>query len=171
MKKYVFNLDNTLFYTDNVNNYKYKISLLTFGLDIKLVSKIKRITREVIVKKYPFISKKQLHGIINRKEKIYPQFLEQVIPNKKLLRFLNTKKARNCILWTSASKKRVISILNYFNIENKFCKLMFSKKENMRKDVEKICSFFCCEQRDLVFFENNKKVVKQLKKTNIKVVV
>ena len=170
MKKYVFDLDNTLFYTDNINNYTYKISLLKFGLDIKLVNNIKRITREIIVKKYPLISKKQLHSIIVKKEKIYPQFLEKIIPNKKLLRFLNSKGVNDCILWTSASKKRVINILRYFNIENRFCKLMFSKKENIKEDVESICSFFCCEHKSLIFFENNKKIAKQLKKININVV-
>lgn len=55
MKCYVFDLDNTLVFTDVLNNEAYNFVLKKFGLsEIRYVD---RITREIIFQKYPCIEK------------------------------------------------------------------------------------------------------------------
>ena len=55
MKKYVFDLDNTLVYSNSLNNESYNYALRLLGKSY--LTEIKRITRNVVFQKYNFLPK------------------------------------------------------------------------------------------------------------------
>ena len=55
MRYYVFDLDNTLVFTDALNNEAYNFVLKKFGLSE--IRNVERITREVVFQKYPEVEK------------------------------------------------------------------------------------------------------------------
>ena len=55
MRYYVFDLDNTLVFTDALNNEAYNFILKKFGLSE--IQNVERITREVVFQKYPEVEK------------------------------------------------------------------------------------------------------------------
>ena len=62
MKKYIYDLDNTLVYSNYLNNYSYNYALKVKG--IHPVNGYERITRDVIIKKYPELDDKLLNETI-----------------------------------------------------------------------------------------------------------
>jgi len=66
MMRHVFDLDNTLIYTDSLNNDSYNYALKKLGL--ATINDCKRITRDVILSKYPEINSFQKNEIIELKQ-------------------------------------------------------------------------------------------------------
>lgn len=148
MRYYVFDLDNTLVFTDALNNEAYNFVLKKFGLSE--IRNVERITREVVFQKYPEVEKWK-DEIIALKQNFFLNNLERTFPARELLiKLKNSEKCRN-ILWTSAEETRVIAILEYYKIAEKFRDIVFSKKADVEKDIKKICRIFECSQEDLIF--------------------
>lgn len=148
MRYYVFDLDNTLVFTDALNNEAYNFVLKKFGLSE--IRNVERITREVVFQKYPEVEKWK-DEIIALKQNFFLNNLERTFPARELLiKLKNSEKCRN-ILWTSAEETRVIAILEYYKIAEEFRDIVFSKKADVEKDIKKICRIFECSQEDLIF--------------------
>lgn len=167
MKNHVFDLDNTLIYTDSLNNESYNSALRKFGLNEITVSN--RITRDLVFNVYPKISAKKKKNIIELKQKYFLQNLTATIPNTSLINFLKTIKVEQCILWTRAEKSRVLALLEFYEIEHAFKQILHSSKANLIKDVQIICEIFGCKPEHLVFYEDNPSVINSLKLLNIEV--
>ena len=117
MRYYVFDLDNTLVFTDALNNEAYNFVLKKFGLSE--IRNVERITREVVFQKYPEVEKWK-DEIIALKQNFFLNNLERTFPARELLiKLKNSEKCRN-ILWTSAEETRVIAILEYYKIAEEF---------------------------------------------------
>ena len=136
MRYYVFDLDNTLVFTDALNNEAYNFVLKKFGLSE--IRNVGRITREVVFQKYPEIEKWK-DEIIALKQKFFLNNLERTFPAKELLiKLKNSEKCRN-ILWTSAEETRVIAILEYYKIAEKFRDIVFDALAELDKLLYAIC--------------------------------
>jgi len=79
MKRYIFDLDNTLVYTDSLNNDSYNYALKKLGL--ASINDCKRITRDVILSKYPELNSFQKNEIIELKQKYFMNNLKRTSPN------------------------------------------------------------------------------------------
>jgi len=161
MKRFVFDLDNTLIYTDLLNNGSYNYALKEFGLGI--INDSRRITRNIVFEKYANLDDDQKNQIIELKQYYFVNSLYATIPNINLLNLLRFQKIEHCILWTSADKIRVNAILNYYGICKSFKEIIFSDKINVLEDMEIICKTFECKLEQITFYEDNKRVVKELK--------
>lgn len=163
MKYYIFDLDNTLVFTDVLNNEAYNFVLKKFGLSE--IWDVDRLTRETVFQKYPEIEKCK-DEIIALKQKFFIKHLEKTLLTREILKFVNSGEREN-ILWTSAEEIRVFAILKYYKITEKFKKVVFSKKTDVEKDVEEICKILKCSKEDLTFFEDNLKVIQELKRLKL----
>ena len=158
-----------MIYTDTLNNASYNHALGKYNL--KLISDIKRITRDITFKKHPEINNTIKHRILKLKQSYFIENLNITIPNKDLLKLLVRQPRENCILWTSANELRVNEILKYYKIEKEFKVILFSPKLDVNLDLEKIYCFFGCELQQIIFFEDDQEVIKRLQKMEAEVVI
>ena len=63
---HILDIDNTLFFTNELNNNAYIFALSSLGL--KALSPYKRITRTVIASWYPFLRDEEMTAIIGLKQ-------------------------------------------------------------------------------------------------------
>ena len=168
MKRHVFDLDNTLIFTDSLNNDSYNYTLNLFGLST--INDCKRITRNVVFSKYPDLSIVQKNEIIEMKQNYFINNLNMTLPNASLLQVLEAQKFEFCILWTSADETRVLAILEYYKICNAFKKILFSNKVEVIQDICKICELFECSYEHLIFYEDNQRVIQELQHSNLNVI-
>lgn len=163
----MFDLDNTLIYTDSLNNdsYNYVLNLQGFPP----INDCKRITRDIVFNKYTDLDIIRRKEIIELKQEYFVNNLSNTTPNISLLQVLEAQNVEFCMLWTSAEETRVLAILEYYNISNAFKKILFSNKAKVIKDIEKICEFFECDLEHLVFYEDNLRVIQDLQKLKLNV--
>lgn len=168
MKRYVFDLDNTLIFTDLLNNDAYN-----YALDIHELAPIidcRRITRDVVFKKYPYLNNLQKNEIIELKQGYFMNNLKRTIPNKSLLKVMVAQNINHCMLWTSADETRVTALLEYYNICSTFRKILFSNKIEVVQDIKKTCELFECDLDHLIFYEDNRRVIDELQNLKISVI-
>lgn len=167
--KYVFDLDNTLVFTDNLNNLAYNLALEHIGFS-PIVNQ-KRITRDILNQVYPYISTNIYNTICKLKQEYFINQLEHTVLNKDLLDFICLTESDNCILWTSAEQTRVEAIVDYYNIRKLFKAIVFSDKTDISSDIELFCNIFLCDLSGIVFYEDNKETISKLLALNLCVVV
>lgn len=165
--KYVFDLDNTLIYTNLLNNNSYNYALNRQGLGS--ISNCERITRDIVFMKYPHMNNEQIEEIIKLKQEFFVNNLQDTKPNKSLLSILKSQDANYCVLWTSADETRVQALLEYYIVSTAFKKILFSNKINVLQDIEKMCELFGCKSEQLVFYEDNWETIKKLQQLNCNV--
>jgi phosphoglycolate phosphatase-like HAD superfamily hydrolase len=159
--RYVFDLDNTLIMTDELNNESYNYALAQFG--ISPITTFTRITREVVFDKYPNLTEFQKSQIVESKQSYFMDNIHSTHPNTNLIYLLQSKKVEYCVLWTSADKDRVRNLLTYYRLENNFISIVYSRKRKVSEDIQKICEVFGCTSKQLLFFEDDTNVVKELR--------
>ncbi|MBM7560857.1 HAD family hydrolase [Fusibacter tunisiensis] len=167
-KRYIFDLDNTLVYTDLLNNDSYNYALKKLGF--ATISDCKRITRDVILSRYPELNNFQKNKIIELKQKYFLNNLKNTSPNTSVIQVLEDQNVELCILWTSADETRVFAILEHYKIYNRFKKVLFSSKLEVVKDIEKICEILECGFEHLIFYEDNQRVIQDLHQLNLNVI-
>ena len=168
MKRHVFDLDNTLVYTDSLNNKSYNYALNQLGL--ASINNCKRITRDVVLSIYPHLDSIQKNEIIELKQKYFVNNLKVTSPNTSLFQLLENQNFELCILWTSADETRVLAILEHYKICNAFKTVVFSSKVEVIEDIEKICKLLDCGFDHLIFYEDNQRVIQDLQKLNLNVI-
>ena len=159
-KKYVFDLDNTLVYTNLLNNDSYNYALSTAGLP--RIDNIERITRQVVFEKCPNMSRTVRNEILRVKQEYFKKNLHTIVPNTTLLKMLALQKKEDCILWTSADCKRVKEVLRFYDLEEEFVGVIFGEKQNIALELEEICKIFKCKLGQIIFYEDNKEVIRKL---------
>ncbi|WP_294166841.1 HAD family hydrolase [uncultured Clostridium sp.] len=168
IKKYVFDLDNTLIYTDFLNNEAYNYALKCIGL--QPMDNYKRVTREIVFKKYPNIRKIQENKILELKKEYFINNMQLAKLNGLLIEMLKSLNRNDCILWTSADETRTRAILKYYNMTSLFKCMVFSSKKNVMNDIEEICKLHECNLNQLVIYEDNLRLIDELKKLKLNVV-
>ena len=140
MYRHIFDLDNTLIYTDRLNNISYNYALNAIGLAV--IDSHSRITRDTVDLYYPSLSLLDRKRIIELKQKYFIDNISDTEANISLITFLKTLPADSNVLWTSADQIRVNSLLNFYDMSNCFCNILFSRKDNIAKDINEICKLF-----------------------------
>lgn len=168
LNRYVFDLDNTLVYTDFLNNYSYNFALSSCGLS-RINHQKKRITRDLIFNKYSNLTDMEKNQIISLKQDYFINNLKKTVPNEKIIKILNNQEAKSCILWTSADKSRALAILEYYNIYDAFGKMLFSSKVDLKQDIKKISKLLGCKMTNLIFYEDDINIIRELQRLKLKV--
>lgn len=168
MYRYIFDLDNTLIYTNALNNKSYNYALQLQALSP--ISDCERVTRDIVLIKYPHLNNEIKRKIIELKQEFFVGNIHETKPNESLLKILKSQKTEHCILWTSADETRVNALLEHYKIDNSFKKIIFSNKTNVSQDVESMCQLFGCTSEHLLFHEDNQEVIKKLKELNLNVI-
>lgn len=159
MNKYIFDLDNTLVFTDELNSESYNYALSFYGKEP--ISDVKRITREVIFTRYDF-TEDEKSSLVALKQNYFLKNVDKIKKNNNLLEHLTEKNPADCILWTSADKCRVEAILNYLKLKDAFSWVFLSTKTNIKYDLENICQHFKCLMSQLYFYENDGNILSEL---------
>ncbi len=159
--RYVFDLDNTLIYTDILNNDSYNYALIKLGLFP--IHNCKRITRRVVLEHYPYLDIQQQTELTELKQAYFFGHVSQTDPNVDLFGVLHTYDPQFCALWTSAEKRRVLHILEYYHLQNAFTEICYSSKKNIRRDIEDMCKLFYCTSQQLIFYEDSNVVIEKLR--------
>lgn len=167
--RFVFDLDNTLIMTDELNNTSYNYAL--FKLGILPISEHTRITRTVVFAQYPNLTELQKNQIVKLKQDYFMDNIHSTKSNKSLIYLLKQKGAQYCVLWTSADKNRVCSLLRHYRIENNFISIIYSSKQIISDDILKMCNTLDCTPKQLFFFEDDENIVNNLRLLGQKVFV
>lgn len=165
---YIFDLDNTLIYTDLLNNNSYNYALIQQGLEP--IDNYTRITRDIVFINYPHLNNEQKSKIIRLKQEFFINNIHNTQPNTPLFAILQSQDTEHCVLWTKADKIRVETLLAYYKINNSFKKILYSDKVNISQDVEKICELYKCKPEQLVFYEDNQYVIRKLQQLGLNAV-
>lgn len=165
--RYVFDLDNTLIMTDELNNISYNYALAQFGLHT--IETSTRITRSTVLANYPNLADSQREKIIELKQRYFIENINLTSLNMRLTKILQSKEAAHCILWTNADKKRVDALLRLYDLEKYFANIVYSEKLMLGHDINEICEYFDCAPASLLFFEDDAKIIEELKALGQKV--
>ncbi len=168
MKRFVFDLDNTLVYTNSLNyeTYNYALNLLR----LEPIICCNRITCDIVFTVYPNLNKVQKSRIIELKQTYFINNIKSTTPNESTLKMLEDIDVELCVLWTCADENRVNALLEYYDISNAFRKILFSNKLDISLDIEKICQTFECNTDQLVFCEDNQRVIIELQNMGLEVI-
>lgn len=159
----IFDLDGTLFDTNLVNYYSYKMAIQSCGLDIKFdYEDFKEWNGRSYKEFLPnFISDKELiEKIHNKKIELYELNLNKSKINEHLFTIIeNIKNEYIIVLVTTASKKNTIQILKYFEKMQLF-DLIITKEDTtkLKPDPEgfiKAMKYFNVEARNTLIFEDS----------------
>lgn len=151
MCKYIFDLDNTLVFTNSLNNEAYNYALAQLGKD-SLQTK-SRITRKVIFQKIQLTEIEQ-ETLIESKQKYFINHLDKIEINKELFALINQTRKENCVLWTSAERVRVEAILKHFKISDKFCCIYYSDKKNVKDELNGIIHSQKWEKNEVIVYDD-----------------
>lgn len=159
MYKHIFDLDNTLVFTDELNSEAYNYALVYYGKEP--IHDVKRITREDIFTRVELTETEKVN-VVKIKQNYFLNHIEKIKKNENLFKLLINIKPADCTLWTSAEKCRVEAILNYLKLKDSFSWVYFSTKTNIKDDLENICQYFKCSKLKLKFYENDSRVLNEL---------
>ncbi len=147
----VFDLDNTLVFTDMLNNESYNFALTKIGKE-RIVD-VKRITRNIVYSRYE-LTNDEKQQLIKTKQEYFVKNISKIDLNNDLISKLKELDSSKCILWTRAEKVRAEAILKYLQIGDCFSKVFYSPKHDLESDIKTICSFFNCKKEDLIFYDD-----------------
>jgi beta-phosphoglucomutase-like phosphatase (HAD superfamily) len=160
-KVFVFDLDNTLVFTNEANNLSY-IKAIETVLNIefpKFSNRKHRIDRSNITQILPEVTLKDYNEIINLKETLYCDFLFKTELNQPVINLLNKYSQTNVtVLVTNCKKGRAHQILNHYDLLNKFDNIFYNyRNENSKYEskVETVINKLNILAEDIILIEND----------------
>lgn len=166
---HILDIDNTLFFTNYLNNKAYIFALSSLGL--KALTPCKRITRTVVASWYPSLTNAEMNDIIRMKQTYVSENLHLISINEELYQLLQEVNLNMVGLWTAADPSRIEKILDYNNITD-YKHIRFSDKsqDDICLGIQEFCRIFNCEKDQLCFYEDDKNVISLLQSHNVQVV-
>lgn len=166
---HILDIDNTLFFTNDLNNKAYIFALSSLGL--KALTPCKRITRTVVASWYPSLTNTEMNDIIRMKQTYVSENLHLISINVDLHQLLREVGPNMVGLWTAADPIRIKKILDHNNITNYTC-IRFSDKsqDDICHGIQEFCHVFHGEKDQLCFYEDDKNVISLLQSHNVQVV-
>ncbi|MBO7219479.1 MAG: HAD hydrolase-like protein [Clostridia bacterium] len=161
MKYYIFDLDNTLIFTDSLNNESYNYALTK--LKLSPIKTDKRITRSIVFKKYQNLTNDDKNNLIKIKQNYFITHIQKTIPNTHLLNTLQNNKKEQCILWTNCEKTRAIALLKYYQLNNCFAHIVYYDKNNIQESVDKILKLCNCNLLNIEIYDDNINIINYIK--------
>ena len=152
---YIFDLDNTLIYSDAANNLAYKDAVKTV-INKDLDTACGRITRSYISERYPNITANQLSKIIKEKGKSYAKYFELTLQNVALLNILKHLSATNnrTILMTYSGRERACQLLDFYGIDKYFSEKYYKEDFGNKSKYKFATDILSIDSRKIVLFEN-----------------
>ena len=153
----LFDLDGTLIETNYANFLAYNKAIYEEIERNIIYNPNERFTREKLKIKFPSLTVEQVKNIIAKKELFFEEFLPKTKLNKFSFYFVekygNTNKN---FLVTNSRKNRALSILRYYNLENKFEEIFFRQKNNSRRvnKFKNVISKLNIDPKMFLIFEN-----------------
>ena len=165
---HILDIDNTLFFTNDLNNKAYIFALSLLGL--KALAPCKRITRTVVASWYPSLTNAEMIDIVQMKQTYVSENLHLISINEELYQLLQEVNANMVGLWTAADPSRIEKILDYNNITD-YKHIRFSDKsqDDICFGIQEFCQIFNCEKDELCFYEDDKNVITYLQSQGVKV--
>ncbi len=164
MKKLaIFDMDGTLFNTNDVNYYAYKEALSKYGVSIDYDYYCNYCNgRHYTVFIPPLVDndKDKIQDIHKTKKDLYSKYLDKVKVNDRLIDIIkNIKDNYNIALVTTASKKNTYEILEYTNTKDLFDLILTSDEiSNPKPDPEGFLlaiNHFQANPADCMIFEDS----------------
>ncbi len=164
MKKLaMIDLDGTLFDTNEVNYFAYKMALNEKGFSLDYEYYKKECNGRYYKEFLPSIvnnDEEIMEYVHKRKKELYEKFLDKAIPNEHLFNILEGIKVNYYLaLVTTASKKNTYDILKYFNKVELFDLILTHDDiKNSKPNPEgfiKTLEHFKVEAKDAIVFEDS----------------
>lgn len=173
MKKLaLFDLDGTLFNTENVNYEAYNEALKEVGKDIDYEYYCKYCNGRKYTEFLPKIIDDEtiVKNVHKRKKELYSKYLDKAIINKELFSIIRLiQKEYYCVVVTTASRKNTEEILNYFKVQDLFDRIITQEDIICPKpDPEgflKAMNLYNIDSQDTIIFEDSDVGVIAAKKT------
>lgn len=161
----LFDMDGTLVDTDFANFLSYKNAIkLVIDHEEKIQYNFnKRFNRSTLKSILPKLNESEFEKIIEIKEKNYKDYLIHTKLNKTIADILlQYSKSNSTILVTNCREDRALATLDYYNLTDKFSKLLFrqisSSGERINKYKNAISSLNLATQSVMVFENENKEI-------------
>lgn len=164
MKKLaLFDLDGTLFNTNDVNYFAYDTALKEYGYSISYEYYCKHCNGRHYTVFLPDIlnnNKELMEMIHDRKKELYHTFLNKVIVNEHLFNIIKLLKEKYYVaIVTTASKKNTFEILDYFGKRELFDLILtqedICKSKPNPEGFIKAMNYFNIESKDTLIFEDS----------------
>ena len=179
MKLALFDLDGTLYNTNDVNYYAYKEALNKYDIDIDYDYYCNFCNgRHYTVFVPPLVNndKDKIEDIHKTKKNAYAKHLDKVKVNEHLFNIIeNIKNEYKICLVTTASKKNTMEILDYTNKTRLFDYIITAEDiKNPKPDPEgfnKAIEYFNAKPVDTIIFEDSEVGIEAARKTGASVFV
>lgn len=152
---YIFDLDNTLVYSDFANNIAYREAVKNvIGADLEICRT--RITRDNIAMQFPNLSATEISKVIQEKEHQYEKHINKTILNTALVDVLKYMKGKNMssILLTYSSKHRAEQLLRFHGISNLFSAKYYKEDYEGKSKYKYATTTLGLNGSDIILFEN-----------------
>ena len=174
----IFDLDGTLFDTDEVNYIAYKQALeeynVTFEKDYYFSKCCGNSYRQFLP---PLVGDtEKVEKVHDKKVALYPSLLDKAKVNVHLFNMIRLLgKFYHTAVVTTASKKNTFDILNYYKVEDLF-ELVLTKEDvlNIKPSSDgflKAMEFFKVSPQQTVIFEDSESGIKAAEKTGATVLI
>ena len=179
MKLALFDLDGTLYNTNDINYYAYKEALDKYGIKIDYNYYCNYCNgRHYKIFISPLVDNddEKIEDIHKVKKNVYSKYLDKVIINEHLFNIIKMIKSEYKIcLVTTASKKNTMEILEYTNKKELFDLIITADDINKPKpDPEgfnKAINYYKADAKDVIIFEDSNVGVEAATKTGASVFV
>ena len=179
MKLAIFDMDGTLFNTNDVNYYAYKEALEKYNVDLDYDYYCNYCNGRhytVFIPKLVNYDEKKVEDIHNLKKQFYAKNLDKVIVNSHLFNIINLIHGTyKTVLVTTASKKNTLEILEY--AKTKDCFDLILTAEDVKKTKPDPEGFnlainrFNILPKDTIIFEDSEVGIEAARKTGAAVMV
>ena len=173
MKVAIFDMDGTLYNTNDINYYAYKEALDKYNVDLDYnyycyFCNGRHYT--VFIPDMVNNDKEKIEDIHNIKKNAYSKYLDKVIINEHLFNIIESIKSDyKIVLVTTASKKNTFDILEYTKKKELFDLILTADDiKNPKPDPEgfnKAIEFYDANPKDCVIFEDSEVGIEAALKT------
>ena len=179
MKLAIFDMDGTLYNTNDVNYYAYKDALAYYGVEIDYDYYCNFCNGRHYTVFIPDLvnnDEEKIENIHNMKKEAYPKHLDKIIINEHLFNIIALmKKEYKIALVTTASSKNTMELLKYTGKDKLFDVILTQEDikktkpnpEGFLKAMEK----FNAKKEDTIIFEDSPVGIEAARKTGASVVV
>ena len=178
MKLAIFDMDGTLFNTNDVNYYAYKEALSKYNISLDYEYYCAHCNGrhyKVFIPELVGNNKEIIEEIHNNKKNLYKGFLNKTIVNKHLFEIIKSIKSEYKIaLVTTASKKNALEMLEYTNTLEYFDLILTAENvKNVKPNPEGFLlamQHFNATSHETVIFEDSDVGIQAARKTNASVI-
>lgn len=179
MKLALFDMDGTLYNTNDINYYAYKEALDQYHVELDYNYYCEYCNGrhyKVFIPQLVDNDLKKVEDIHNYKKQSYSKYLNKVKINEHLFHIIQSLKSEyKIILVTTASKKNTLEILNYTDKVNLFDDIITGEDiKNTKPDPEgflKAINKYNAKPEDVIIFEDSLVGVEAARKTGASVYI